>query len=45
MLIKQSGRSTSIMAEDDSLQYPYLATLELKTSEHLKLYNKEINEL
>ena len=33
------------MAEYDSLQYPYLATLYLNTSEHIKLYNKAINGL
>ena len=30
------------MSENDSLQEPYLATLDLNISEHLKLYNKEI---
>ena len=31
------------MEEYDSLQDPYLDKLDLKTSENLKLYNKEIN--
>ena len=45
MLHTRSGSYTSIMAEYDSLQYPYLATLYLNTSEHIKLYNKAINGL
>ena len=45
MLITQSGHSTYIMAAYDSLQYPYLATLDLKTSEHINIYHKSINGL
>ena len=33
------------MPAADSLKDPYLVTLDLKTSEHLKLYNKAITGL
>ena len=45
MVMMQSVRSTSIMAASDIQQDLYLATLDLKTSEYLNLYNKAITRM
>ena len=43
LLISSQGQTQDIMAElVESLQDSYLSTLNISTSEHLKLYNKAI---
>ena len=45
MLVMPSDSSTSVTPSADILQDPYLATLDLKTSENIKPYNKAITGL